>query len=228
MALAQWLTDQCERLFQHWDLLNGTVLKPAGTSNFRRVAFPDDHKIVKVRSRVSIERGDFNQGKGQMHSHTLVEVAHRYLDQTDGATGIGEDTGKPHVGVHTNVMALRDYLNRHIPEMQIDPDRRPQKIYVNSKLLTKGTDQSNKWLTLQYITKQSAKDGHGGTINLRQQEERAYNPELSRVKANMLKQTVTAHEVKPTSLSFEGMGGALEEGTPFARPVPKRGPKSFK
>jgi hypothetical protein len=187
VALTNWLVDMTDRMFNQWDILNGTVIKPAGSPNEDKMAFPIDNQIIMARSRITIERGDFNQGHGQMHAHILLEVAHNYTDQRHGAAGAGTDhPERLNLGVHTNVRAMRDYLNERIVEMDIDIDRRPKKIYVNSKLLTKGTDLSNKWLTLAYIRKNLAKGVDGQVLNLRQLEHDAHDPELSRVRQGMI------------------------------------------
>lgn len=208
-ALTEWMLEQTHNLFgRSFEAMNGTVLKPPGTRNYEEASFPDDHKIISVRSKISVEQGAAQ--RGQVHAHVILEVAHKYLRQEDGATGFGNDNGKPHVGVHVNVEALRNYLNSRIGSMNIEDDRKPSKIYVNCKLLTKGTDNSNKWLTVQYINKDRAKDNDGGIRNLREDERNANNPEDSVARQNLLRaeQEFTL-----------GVGGALEEGDVF-RPVP--------
>jgi hypothetical protein len=164
-GLVEWLLNVLGELFGSFDLMNGNVLKPPGTPNQDHVAFPADNKIIKITNRIAVEQGAAQQG--QIHAHVLLEVAHRYTAQEHGAEGNGNDTGKPHLGVHVNVLALRNYLNGRIPEMQIAGDRLPEKVYVNCKLLTKGTDNSNKFLTLQYLNKDRAKDNGGGERDLR-------------------------------------------------------------
>ena len=173
--LVDWLIRTLEPLFSNFDVLNGNLLKPAGTRNYEKAQFPEDNLIIKVRSVTSIEQGAAQHG--QIHAHVLLEVAHKYITQMHGATGEGGDTGKGNLGVHVNIGALRDYMNGHIPSMHIDNP--PPKIYCDCKLLTKGTDNSNKWLTLQYITKDSAKDNGGGVRNLRADENAAADPVLS-------------------------------------------------
>lgn len=163
-GLVEWLLNVLGELFGSFDLMNGNVLKPPGTPNQDHVAFPADNKIIKITNRIAVEQGAAQQG--QIHAHVLLEVAHRYTAQEHGAEGNGNDTGKPHLGVHVNVLALRNYLNGRIPEMQIAGDRLPEKVYVNCKLLTKGTDNSNKFLTLQYLNKDRAKDNGGGERDL--------------------------------------------------------------
>lgn len=141
-AVAQWLRDEANNLFDDLAMLNGTVLKPAGSANEEKANFDDDNPIERIRSRVSLEAGD---QRGQMHMHVLIEVAHLRQESPNnwGSTG-----------VHVNVKALRDYLNGQIHLMGIAPGRLPQKIYVNSRLITSRDNPSAKWLTLAYINKQ--------------------------------------------------------------------------
>lgn len=229
-ALAEWLADRAEDMFQQWHVLNGTVLKPAGSDNQEGHGFPDPIQIISVRSRFSIEQGDTAQ-RGQVHMHVLVEVAHTYTNQVDGNEGTTADD-RPVIGVHTNVYQMRERLNAAIPQMQIDPNRRPPKIYVNSRLLTKGTDQSSKWLTLQYINKDVAapdRENHGQPRDLRADEAEA--PAEDRAIAVGLREAGDA-TVQPDGASppqrrpnydDEGVGGALTPpgsppGSPGFRP----------
>lgn len=182
-ALVEWLLNHVGELFSDFDRLNGNVLKPPGTQNADMIAFPADNKIIKISSRISVEQGDFQ--KGQIHAHVLLEVAHQYVNQEDGAQGNGNDTNRPHLGVHVNVFGLRNYLNRFIPDMNLAPARLPPKIYVNCRLLTKGTDNSNKFLTLQYLNKDRAKDNGGGHRDLRA-DERAGDPALAHIREGLL------------------------------------------
>jgi hypothetical protein len=255
-GLVEWLLSVLNELFTDWDLINGNLIKPPGTRNEDRVLFPENNKIIKIKTMTSIEQGDFQNG--QVHAHVIMEVAHRYLIQEDGAEGHGNDTGKAHLGVHVNVWALRTYLNDRIERMDIADDRKPPKIYVNSKLLTKGTDNSNKFLTLQYINKDRAKDNDGGVRNLRRDQERA-NPNLALARESLLNGGM-AHGTESTVLEKDevdwrddeqlGMGGALSPVAPHfvvqglqppsmvygTVPIPKfvkttrtaSGPKSFK
>lgn len=216
-ACVDWLHMVTSDLFGHWHWLNGTVLKPAGTLNHEQHTFPADHLIRDIKSKVAIEVGDFQKGKGQVHAHTLLEVAHEYTRQRHGATGLGHETGRPYLGVHVNVTALRIYLNGRIHEMGLDDGRFPKKIYVNSKLLTKGTDNSNKWLTLQYINKDISRDNGGGNRNLRHDEHDANNDELSRVRNLMLNPMATTnHTIRSNSPEgwrdddSIGMGGEVD------------------
>lgn len=222
-GLVEWLLNVLDTLFNDWNLINGNVIKPPGTDNRDRVTFPDDHKIMKVRSMTSIEQGDFQQG--QIHAHVVLEVAHRYVSQEHGAEGDGNDNGKPLLGCHVNVVALRDYLNSFIPEMGIADDRKPPKIYVNSRLLTKGTDNSNKFLTLQYINKDRAKDNGGGMRDLERDARRA-DPNLRAARESLINGGL-ALETQSTSIVANheppadwrendqlGMGGAISPVAP--------------
>lgn len=161
-ALTHWLRDNLNELFGSFENLNGNVLKPAGSDNSARVEFPANNRIGTVKSRIGIERGAAQ--RGQVHAHVLMEVMHRYDTPTDenGPQDYGMD--KDYLGVHVNVTALREWLNQRIDSMRIPVYRRPLKIYVNSRLLTKNNDNTNKWLTLAYINKDSAKDDNEGNM----------------------------------------------------------------
>lgn len=224
MAVAEWLLNNCMDMFWNFDTLNGNCIKPAGTPNREKVTFPVDNKIIKIRSRVAVEQGDMQ--RGQIHAHVLLEIAHEYLEQEDRAEG-GQG-GKNNIGVHINVVALRDWFNSRIPQMMIDPSRWPAKIYINSKLLTTGTDNSNKFLTLQYINKDRARDNDGGYRNLT--EDRAEAPtELQQVHQTLLHGSENV-DLPPAEGSV--MGGLGEVAprlnvkyTPKA-PI-QRGPRKF-
>ena len=209
--LTFWLMHRTNEMFGDWQVLNSGVLKPAGSANEDRLGFGDPCQIVSVKSQIAIEEG--GQQRGQIHAHILLEVAHTYRRAVEGNEGVGEG-GRAIMGVHTNVLAMREYLNRRIHLMQIEPARKPRKVYVNSRLLTKGTDNSNKWLTLQYINKDSAE---GGARNLRADEHNAANPEDSHTRQVLLN-AAAEHVVEPDGVDpfrdsnedvFEGVGGAL-------------------
>lgn len=242
--LVVWLVNNLDELLGSWELMNGNMLKPPGTDNRSKIGFPADNKIISIRSTISIEQGDYQQG--QIHAHVVLEVAHEYLNQEDGAEGIGNDTGKPNLGVHINVYALREWLNERIPELGIADERKPEKIYVNSRLLTKGTDNSNKFLTMQYINKDRAKDNGGGVRNLRQDEARA-EPALQAARHSLLnggleegpRQTeVTVneqlYEPQPVAPTFRVQGQVPPQMKYTTVPAPKfvpmtrmGGPKKF-
>lgn len=148
-ALALWLRDEANNLFDDLSMLNGTVLKPAGSANEEKATFDDDNPIERIRSRVSLEAGD---QRGQMHMHVLIEVAHVRQESPNGWGS---------TGVHVNVKALRDYLNSRIHTMGIAPARMPPKIYVNSRLITSRDNPSAKWLTLAYLNKQRDNPSNG-------------------------------------------------------------------
>lgn len=232
MALTNWLADRSEDLFQQWHILNGTVLKPAGSDNQDGYGFPDPVQIISVKSRTSIERGDAQ--RGQVHMHVLLEVAHTYTDQVEGNAGQSMED-RPVIGVHVNVYQIRQRLNAAIDQMDIAPNRRPPKIYVNSRLLTRGTDNSSKWLTLQYINKDVAVPdigSYGQPRDLRADEQDA--PAEDRAIAAGLREAGTV-EVQPDGASppqrrrvdafgdeEQGVGGALTPpGSPPA-PYPGR------
>jgi hypothetical protein len=224
-SLTNWLVMTTNTLFNDWAVCNGTVLKPAGSPNGDGMRFPANCKIISVKSRISVEQGD-NQ-HGQVHAHVLLEVAHEYTRQEHGAEGIGHEVDKPIIGVHVNVTTLREYLNSRIGEMDIESERRPPKIYVNSRLLTKGTDNSNKWLTLQYINKDRARDNGGGTRNLRADEGQAADPALSRARQLLIRggeeHGPEEYEIAPSTNGPDwrdddfGVGGALSPpGSPLS------------
>lgn len=232
-ALVNWLVQVTDNMFGDWNVLNGTVIKPAGTPNADAIPFPPHHKIRSCRSRIAIEKGDFRLGKGQVHAHIVLEVAHEYTFQEHGATGTGFDFdrmggGRANLGVHTNVQQMREYLNANIHHMALPAVRLPQKIYVNSKLLTKGTDNSNKWLTYQYLNKQTDVTHR----NLREDENNANDPELSRVRARLRDGGLAGrtHEVRldqappafaPTMVQST-RGGAIMPGRSRQPRVPQR------
>lgn len=149
VALARWLRDEANNLFDDLSMLNGTVLKPADSPNEEKATFDDDNKIERIRSKIALEAGD---QRGQMHMHVLMEVAHTYRDHRNAWGGCG---------VHVNVKALRDYLNGQIHSMDISPNRKPLKIYVNSRLITSRDNPSAKWLTLAYLNKQRDHPSNG-------------------------------------------------------------------
>lgn len=173
VALAGWLRDEANNLFDDLAMLNGTVLKPADSPNEEKATFDDDNRIERIKSVVALEAGD---QRGQMHMHVLVEVAHRYRDHTNAWGGRG---------VHVNVKALRDYLNGQIHLMQISPARRPGKIYVNSRLITSQANPSAKWLTLAYINKQRDNPTNGQQPRNLVNDRLAAPPEEQRIHAAM-------------------------------------------
>jgi len=213
-ALAAWLIDRAKELFSSFDMINGNVIKPAGTHGNDNPRFPDDNQILACKARFSVEIGGEGD-EGKVHSHCLLEVAHTYSEQTDGAEGVGA-SGKPLIGVHSSAIGMRNYLNARIYLMEIPESRKPEKIYVNCRLLTTATDNSLKWLTYQYINKDLAKDNDGGTRDLRKDEAVTDRPDLTRARETLLKEP-----------EFISCGGALPEGDVF-RPKPKRGPRNFK
>lgn len=221
MNVVFWFQDNAFPLFQDWDLLNGTVLKPAGTDNADKESFPGDHLIISVRSRFTVEQGQ--DQRGQVHAHVVMEVAHEYVRQQHGATGMGRD-GKDLLGVHVNVSAIREYLNGKIHNMDVPADRRPKKIYVNSKLLTTGTDNSNKFLSYQYINKDVARDNGGGKRNLKRDREEAPE-ELQQVYKSVKDGGIVGVEVSELNMRDEAVGDwrnyELVGGPLFESPPPQ-------
>jgi len=143
--VCRWLLDQCNNLFDDWSVLNGTVLKPAGSDNRDFEKFDDPHEVEGVRSRICLEQGKL---LNYIHAHVLLEVAHRY----SGPNQHGKR------GVHVNAHAMRQYLMSQVPLMNIAA--KPKSIYVNCKLQTSMNDTQNKWMTLQYINKDTDKHGN--------------------------------------------------------------------
>lgn len=221
--LTNWLMHVLNPLLTDWDVCNGNLLKPSGSENGDFARFPDSHKIIKIRSIIGIEQG--NNQRGQVHAHVTLEVAHEYVRQQHGAEGVGQDTGRNNIGVHVNVRALRAYLNERIPEMNID--NKPAKIYVNCRLLTKGTDNSNKWLSVQYLSKDTAKDNNGGTRNLRADERKAGDEIMSRARQILLRAGEEAELEPPSTSNF--VSDALEDSPVAAAPAKEiRGKKYTK
>lgn len=223
--ISTWLVNRTQELFNNWDRFNGTVIKPAGTLNGQELRFPDNHRIVAVSSNVAIEEGDFRGHAGQIHAHVLLEIAHCYDRQEHGAAGWGTDQpDREYKGVHVNVRTLRRYLNGLIGVMGIHLNRHPRKIYLHCQLLTKGTDNSSKWLTLAYIDKQNAKDNGGGVRNLAA-DRAADDPELQALRGP-LRQTPYQHRLQPGGDCGPpgGAGGALDAGDPFGWDAPPAQP----
>lgn len=218
-AVANWLVESTRELFEDWDQFNGTVIKPAGTSNRDEVRFPDDHLIIGVRSAIAIEEGDYNGRNGQIHAHVLLEISHRYLNQTDGARGWGTDNpDKRNIGVHTNVYTMREFLNGRIHLMNLPDARQPKRIYVNSRLLTKGTDNSNKWLTYQYLNKQTAHD-NGGLPDRNLGVDRSNGTEQDRrVRDRLLRRDANFGRAEHQGFDLEGVGGAIPLDDPWLHP----------
>lgn len=145
LACTNWLILMCEMLFGTFEGLNGTVLKPAGAPNDTHAKFEGPHLISGVAARVTIEQG--NQ-QGRIHAHILLEVCHHYTE----ANSYGL------IGIHINRTALHQFLKDHLHMLALPELRRPASIYVDCKLLTTKTDNSNKFLTMAYINKDRAKD----------------------------------------------------------------------
>jgi len=192
LALTRWLRDNLNTLFGSFDEMNGNVLKPAGSANSLRQQFPAVNRIGTVKSRIGIERGAAQ--RGQVHAHVLLEVMHRYDVPTaeNGPQDAGMD--KDYLGVHVNVTALREWLNQRIDNMRIPVFRRPLKVYVNSRLLTKNNDNTNKWLSLAYINKDRAKDDNSGAVMRDLNVDRANaDPELVQARSTILRRESGRH-----------------------------------
>lgn len=169
--VCRWLLEQCNNLFDDWSMLNGTVLKPAGSDNRDFQKFDEPHLVEGVRSRICLEQGKL---LNYIHAHVLLEVAHRYA----GPNQYGKR------GVHVNAHAMRQYLMSQVPLMSIA--EKPRSIYVNCRLQTSMNDTQNKWMTLQYINKDTDKFGNNlaadkaaGTANEQSIVNGMLNPDLS-------------------------------------------------
>jgi len=138
--ITQWLYDACTELLSDFDSLDGVLIKPAGSPNGGEHKFGGNNRIAGIRSKVTIEQGPV---KKQMHAHILVEICHHYVEPNQWG----------YSGVHINRRTLNQFFDDRIFRMAIPPNMRPGRVYVNNRLLTKGTDNSSKWLTLAYIDK---------------------------------------------------------------------------
>ena len=186
--------------------------------------FPSDHKIVSVNSMISLEQGEGQ--RGQMHAHVVMEVAHEYCAQEHGAEGVASD-GKQIVGVHVNVFRMRDYLNANIKHMGIAEERKPPKIYVNCKLLTTGTDNSNKFLSYAYINKTHAKDNNGGERDLHADKMRATD-DLRRIHDGLLDGEVREVEGDVQQTSEETYSFEVVKSFPLKSKMTYSAPKKKK
>ncbi len=153
-GMTQWIYNVCQDLFTDFESLNGILIKPAGSPNEAEEKFDDDNRIAGVRARVTIEQGP---QKKQMHAHILVEICHHYTNRNEYGMA----------GVHINRRALNNYFDSRIEEMPIPPLMQPRKLYLNNRLMTKGTDNSAKWLTLAYLNKDRDRSGRNLGVDRR-------------------------------------------------------------
>jgi len=225
-ALTRWLRDNLTELFGSFYNLNGNVLKPAGSPNSNREEFPFPNKIGTVKSRIGIERGAAQ--KGQVHAHILLEVMHRYDTPIMENGPQDANMDKDYLGVHINVAAMREWLNQRIPGMQIDNHRRPLKVYVNSKLLTKNNDNTNKWLTYAYINKDVAKDNYETqeTRNLRVDRAVA-DPELKAAARTIQNHTVSNTTVRAPQPPVQEYATVRPPAMNYQRPAAPQ-PRNFR
>jgi hypothetical protein len=128
VEVARWLQGCCQDLFDDFDSLNGVLIKPAGSENGDREEVDADG-VVGVRARVGIEQGP---DRGHMHCHIVVEVNHT----------LGEPNEHGQKGVHVNRAALQRFFDERLGRMNIPEERRVRKVYLNNRLLTKGTVSS--------------------------------------------------------------------------------------
>jgi hypothetical protein len=75
---------------------------------------------------------------------------------------LGEPNEHGQKGVHVNRAALQRFFDERLGRMNIPEERRVRKVYLNNRLLTKGTDNSSKFMTLEYLNKQ--RDVHGTNL----------------------------------------------------------------
>jgi hypothetical protein len=155
VEVVRWMQTCCQELFEDFDSLNGVLIKPAGSENGEGEQVDADG-IVGVRARVGIEQGP---DRGHLHCHIVVEVNHT----------LGEVNEHGQKGVHVNRAALQRFFDERLPRMDLPDARRVRRIYLNNRLLTKGTDNSSKFMTLEYLNKQ--RDAHG--LNLQAQRNTA-------------------------------------------------------
>lgn len=160
VALTEWLMESCEELFSDFDSMNGRVLKPAGAPNDEFPKFENNHKISGVSTRVTVEMG---AQKGLVHAHILLEICHHY----DQKNKYG------YAGVHINRTLLHDFFKSRIEFVRLPDGKKPKSVYIDSKVLTTSTDNSNKFLTLHYLNKDRARDNGdpigAKSLNLRAQ-----------------------------------------------------------
>lgn len=155
IAVTSWLQETTHELFHEFDTVNGTLLKPAGAPNAEGHLLPEEG-VIGVRARVGIEQGP---ERGAVHAHILVEVCHR----------LGENNDFGFRGVHINRALLQKFFDQRLRHMDVAEDRKIDRVYLNSKLQTKGTDNSGKYMTIAYLNKD--RDVHGR--NLRADRQRA-------------------------------------------------------
>lgn len=150
VGMTNWLTSTLQEVLFDFDSMNGVLLKPAGSPNEDYASFGDNHLIETIRSRVSIEQG---RNGGTMHAHVLLEISHGYRDRNEFG----------YKGVQLNRRAFHEFLQNRVALMPVLPQQRPRDIYLNIRLLTRATDNTNKWLTLQYLNKD--RDIHGRNLD---------------------------------------------------------------
>lgn len=161
--IGTWLYDNCVEIFGSWGSLNDYCFKPAGTRNEDEIHLDDVNgiRVISVRTVIGLELGG---ARNHMHAHCMVEVAH--ISGNAHSLSREAPSGKEYKGVHVNVATMKQFFNERLQNLDIARHRIPEKIYLNCRLLTTGTDNSNKFLTVQYIGKTVARDNFGGERNL--------------------------------------------------------------
>lgn len=137
-GVINYLQDACAELFSDFDSLNGVLIKPAGAPNAENVPV-DPNGIVGIKSRVGIEQG---AERGCVHAHILVEVCHR----------LGDNNEFGMKGIHVNRGALQRFFDERLQNRDFG-GRRIERVYLNSRLQTKATDNSSKYMTIAYLNK---------------------------------------------------------------------------
>jgi hypothetical protein len=141
-AISNWLLDTANDLFGDLNNIRTHVLKHPRTTN-ENPMLVDASRLMRIRSRIALEQNRRAQ-QGKVHIHVLLEVNHIIFVDERGLKG-----------VQVNVRRIREFLGERLEELAIQLGRNPKKPYVNVRLLTTSTDPNqDKWLTLQYITKQ--------------------------------------------------------------------------
>ncbi len=199
-ALFDWLIHNCQEIFGSWENLNNFVFKPAGTRNDQEIKIDDvlGIRVISVRTVIGLELGE---ARRHPHAHCVMEVAHE--SQDDPANPVAP-SGKTYKGVHVNVATMKAYFNEHLHEIDIARHRIPAQIYLNSRLLTTGTDNSRKFLTLQYIGKTTARDNDGGRRNLLADRAMA-DPDDQRVHEGLANQAYDHLDVEVNESTFGGL-----------------------
>lgn len=141
--ISRWLLDTANDLFSNPYNLRTSVLKRPGTSNAQPGAV-DANRLLRIRSRIALEQNQHAQ-QGKVHIHVLLEVNHIIFPEEQGLKG-----------VHVNVQGIRRFFAGELNKLEAQLGRAARKPYVNCRLLTSSSSpEQDKWMTLQYINKQT-------------------------------------------------------------------------